>query len=854
MLGSNPINFIRGALLFGTFLCVQSVGNAAVAETSTNIYTLDKHIVRKEIASAQFSPDGDILVYEHVPPYNELGDYGANYNIRSRFGAHLYVFEAQEGSSSRMLFPQKRGVGCWMGDFSPSGLRLAYFCLENGQVHAGVYDFHTNSTRRFQFTPYFTDWRLSSSPIWLSDDRLVYQAMPTGSQPYEVLQRRHAANLVRSRWERAWRGELSVTVLRGGASLNKPAPLEGELLLVDLEENSQETIGEGLFVDLTISSDGGTIAAFKQWTAPQPDPNEDEIGYHLGLLEPVLIDIYKKQVEPMCAYCGGVARTITWSADERRVVFFARRSNERVTEGRYFEYDVIEKNAVEYHHRGLTLSPKQGREFYHEPENGYSINGGLIVFARRLGGENEQPSFYSSSAIEEMYEVLPESEWYLLQQGGGFKALSEKVKLNSPIVLDVQEDGIFFLVDGRIVSVSDDRETSFGGDREWDLSLPLSTFNAWQMRPRLSPRPFFISETPDRSIVFADLDKGETFKLPLPDDTSRVLAASAPGRSAVTLRIGKDNLVTLTLVSEQLGEVKVLSLNRHLVGIDEPEWASLSYEYKGKSLTSCALLPPNYKPDKVYPTIVSVYPGVKPGCTSQAYREANRIGARMQGMNFHLLASQGYVVVRPTIPYDLMHGDQGPMEFLVDLVHAATDAFVNEGISDPDALGLYGFSNGGVSSLWVLTQSNRFKTAVVGNSWVNASSHYANNGRHSLLSGFPEFDRHSASVNQYEPGDSWPFSMGGKLWDQTERYIKNSPLFFADRIDVPLLMYHSDLDSGFPRGEFDQLFTALYRLGKDVEYLHYWGEGHGPNSPKNMVHLWERKFDWYETHLKSSAE
>jgi len=40
--------------------------------------------------------------------------------------------------------------------------------------------------------------------------------------------------------------------------------------------------------------------------------------------------------------------------------------------------------------------------------------------------------------------------------------------------------------------------------------------------------------------------------------------------------------------------------------------------------------------------------------------------------------------------------------------------------------------------------------------------------------------------------------------------------------------------------QYDEMFGALYRAGKDARYVRYWGEGHGPSSPANIRDLWMR--------------
>ena len=44
---------------------------------------------------------------------------------------------------------------------------------------------------------------------------------------------------------------------------------------------------------------------------------------------------------------------------------------------------------------------------------------------------------------------------------------------------------------------------------------------------------------------------------------------------------------------------------------------------------------------------------------------------------------------------------------------------------------------------------------------------------------------------------------------------------------------HSDMDS-FSMDQFDEMYSALLRAGKDARYVRYWGEGHGPSSRANI--------------------
>jgi len=54
-----------------------------------------------------------------------------------------------------------------------------------------------------------------------------------------------------------------------------------------------------------------------------------------------------------------------------------------------------------------------------------------------------------------------------------------------------------------------------------------------------------------------------------------------------------------------------------------------------------------------------------------------------------------------------------------------------------------------------------------------------------------------------------------------------------------VLLVHSDWDY-IDMAQYDEMFGALYRAGKEARYVRYWGEGHGPSSPANLRDLWQQ--------------
>lgn len=246
---------------------------------------------------------------------------------------------------------------------------------------------------------------------------------------------------------------------------------------------------------------------------------------------------------------------------------------------------------------------------------------------------------------------------------------------------------------------------------------------------------------------------------------------------------------------------------------------------EGKKLQATLLLPVNYKKEQRYPLIVWVYGG------SMLSGNVNRYGAAgPEHHNMQLLSSRGYAVLLPDAP--LAVGT--PMQDLAKTVLPAVDKTVEMGIADTERLGVMGISYGGYSTLALLVQTTRFKTAVMDVGVGNLSSSYGV----MLKNGMP------FGVSWAEEGQG---RMGGPPWQFPERYVQNSPLFYLDKVQTPLLINQGGMDvSPF---QSDEIFVGLRRLGKKVVYVRYENEGHGIEHYSNRIDYWNRVIEWFQSYL-----
>jgi len=93
----------------------------------------------------------------------------------------------------------------------------------------------------------------------------------------------------------------------------------------------------------------------------------------------------------------------------------------------------------------------------------------------------------------------------------------------------------------------------------------------------------------------------------------------------------------------------------------------------------------------------------------------------------------------------------------------------------------------------------------------------------------------------------------GTPWTERQRFIDNSPVFFADRIRTPILLVHGDQDV-VSLSQSREMFSDLTRLGKDALFITFYGEGHNIVSPPNVRAYLNAAFAFLDTYLGAAPE
>ena len=230
------------------------------------------------------------------------------------------------------------------------------------------------------------------------------------------------------------------------------------------------------------------------------------------------------------------------------------------------------------------------------------------------------------------------------------------------------------------------------------------------------------------------------------------------------------------------------------------EWTN----FEGKPNRGLLYLPENYDSTKRYPVIVNFYETHTGDLHN--YQLPSLSSAMINTVTY---VSNGYVVFTPDVHFTV----GAPGESCYNAVVSGTQMLIDRGIADKDRIGVQGHSWSGYQVAYLVTRTNMFKCASSGAAVSNMVSAYTGIR---TGSGMPR-------MFMYEETQS---RMGKTLWDDPEAYIKNSPIFYADKIQTPLLIFHCDGDEAVPYSEGLNLFLAMRRLHKPAWLLNYKGDRH----------------------------
>ncbi len=202
-----------------------------------------------------------------------------------------------------------------------------------------------------------------------------------------------------------------------------------------------------------------------------------------------------------------------------------------------------------------------------------------------------------------------------------------------------------------------------------------------------------------------------------------------------------------------------------------------------------------------------------------------------------IMAANGYLVLQPNFRGSTGRGekfesanqnDWGNGDFKDDM--SGVQAMVDKGWADPDRLGAFGWSYGGYMTMWIDTQTDRFKAISPGAGLPDLYSMYSQTDIHRYLTVF---------FNMKSP------------WDNYQEYWDHSPMKFIGNVKTPTMILHGQADTRVPIPQAEEFYRALYERHVPVEYVTYPRENHGFVEPRHIRDRWQRYLVFFGKYLNN---
>jgi len=272
----------------------------------------------------------------------------------------------------------------------------------------------------------------------------------------------------------------------------------------------------------------------------------------------------------------------------------------------------------------------------------------------------------------------------------------------------------------------------------------------------------------------------------------------------------------------QLTDVNPWLRDKRLGRQSEIEWAS----FDGETIRGLLITPPSYEEGRRYPLVVNVHGGPTWLWTDHLH------------LNWHdwgmWLALQGYVVLLPNPRGSAGRGNRFARANVGDIgggdyrdVMAGVDTLIDRGMVDADRMGIGGWSYGGTLTPWTLTQTDRFRCAVMGAgicNWVSFAG----------TCDIRVFGDRLFEAEQVTDATA--------LWER-------SALSRVANVRTPTLIVHGEQDHRVPVSQGREFYSALRHLGVSTEYVTYPREGHQVGERRHQRDLLARLRDWYAAYL-----
>ena len=233
-------------------------------------------------------------------------------------------------------------------------------------------------------------------------------------------------------------------------------------------------------------------------------------------------------------------------------------------------------------------------------------------------------------------------------------------------------------------------------------------------------------------------------------------------------------------------------------------------------------------PDRPLPTILYVHGGPWIGWLQNSWFTTR---------NLELLANRGYAVIhtefRGASTYGKAFVEASNKQWGDGMMRdhqAVVEWAIDQGIADPEKVGIYGWSFGGYAAMAGLTFAPDTYACGV------------------AMYGIADLD--SFLRTDFANNRTWRERVADiRTKEGEELAYRHSPINYVDKIQAPLFLTTGGKDQRVPHDQSDRMAEAMHEAGKEVTYLYYPEEGHDYRLADNWITFWRQAESFLHQHL-----